>query len=157
MALGSTQPIAEMSTRVISWGGGVKGGRCLRLKTLSLSCAWELDQACTGIAIVVLICQDVEVCFSFSMEGKRWRFQNVERYRFPCLRYKSCRGIDKWLRSFLSSTPDGVEWSTTSPGCFINRKMTPQCPWNWWLGRCQSRSGCFGCFVCCVIVQYQIQ
>ena len=30
MALGSTQPVTEMSTRNISWG---KGGRCVRLKT----------------------------------------------------------------------------------------------------------------------------
>jgi len=30
MALGSTQPLTEMSTGSISWG---KGGRCLRLKT----------------------------------------------------------------------------------------------------------------------------
>ena len=31
MALGSTQPLTEMSTRSISWG---KGGRCVRLTTL---------------------------------------------------------------------------------------------------------------------------
>jgi hypothetical protein len=36
MALGSTQPLTEMSTRSISWG---KGGRCVRLATLPLSCA----------------------------------------------------------------------------------------------------------------------
>jgi len=30
MALGSTQPLTEMSTRGISWG---KGGRCVRLTT----------------------------------------------------------------------------------------------------------------------------
>jgi len=30
MALGSTQPLAEMSTRSISWG---TGGRCVRLTT----------------------------------------------------------------------------------------------------------------------------
>ena len=37
MALGSTQPLTEMSTRSISWGG--KGGRCVRLTTLPPSCA----------------------------------------------------------------------------------------------------------------------
>jgi hypothetical protein len=37
MALGSTQPLTEMSTKVISWGG--KGGRCIRLTTLPPSCA----------------------------------------------------------------------------------------------------------------------
>ena len=31
MALGSSQPLTEMSTRSISWG---KGGRCVRLTTL---------------------------------------------------------------------------------------------------------------------------
>ena len=35
MALRSTQPLTEMSTRSISWG---KGGRCVRLTTLPLSC-----------------------------------------------------------------------------------------------------------------------
>jgi len=37
MALGSTQPLTEMSTRCISWGG--KGGRYVRLTTLPSSCA----------------------------------------------------------------------------------------------------------------------
>ena len=36
MALGSTQPLTEMSTRCISWG---KGSRCIRLTTLPPSCA----------------------------------------------------------------------------------------------------------------------
>ena len=35
-ALGSTQPLTEISTRSISWG---KGGRCVRLATLPPSCA----------------------------------------------------------------------------------------------------------------------
>jgi len=35
MALVSTQPLTEMSTSGISWGGGgVKGGRCVGLTTL---------------------------------------------------------------------------------------------------------------------------
>ena len=42
--LGSTQPLTEMSTGNISWGG--KGGRCVGLTTLPPSCAdcleiWE--------------------------------------------------------------------------------------------------------------------
>jgi hypothetical protein len=37
MALGSTQPLTEMSTRNLSWGG--KGGRCVGLTTLPPSCA----------------------------------------------------------------------------------------------------------------------
>ena len=36
MALGSTQPLTEMSTRVFPGG---KGGRCVRLTTLPPSCA----------------------------------------------------------------------------------------------------------------------
>ena len=36
MALGTTQPLTEMSTRRISWG---KRGRCVRLTTLPPSCA----------------------------------------------------------------------------------------------------------------------
>ena len=35
MALGSTHPLTEMSTRSICWG---KGGRCVRLTTLPRSC-----------------------------------------------------------------------------------------------------------------------
>ena len=41
MALRSTQPQTEMSTRNISWGG--KGGWCIILTTLPLSCADCLD------------------------------------------------------------------------------------------------------------------
>ena len=59
MVLGSSQPLTEMSTRNISWGG--KGGRCLGLTTLPPSCAecheiWEPytswnPQAGTGIVL----------------------------------------------------------------------------------------------------------
>jgi len=61
MALGSTQPLTEMSTRCISWG---KGGRYLRLTTLPTSCAVFMKsgnlnlletsgtlQACNGTAL----------------------------------------------------------------------------------------------------------
>ena len=37
MALGSTQPLTEMSTKNISWGG--KGSECQGLTALSVSCA----------------------------------------------------------------------------------------------------------------------
>jgi hypothetical protein len=56
MALGSTQPLTEMSTRNISWG---KGRRCVALTTLLTSCAdcleiWEPQplgnlRACQGL------------------------------------------------------------------------------------------------------------
>ena len=61
MALGSTQPLTEMSTRSISWG---KSGRCVRLTTLPPSCAVAMKsgnlnflqpsgplQACNGTAL----------------------------------------------------------------------------------------------------------
>jgi len=61
MALGSTQPLTEMSTRCISWG---KSGRCVRLTTLPPSCAVVMKsgnlnflehsgplQACKGTAL----------------------------------------------------------------------------------------------------------
>jgi len=68
MALGSTQPLTEMSTRSISWG---KGGRCVRLTNLSPSCAVVMKsgnlnflepsgslQACNGIALLLpLLCK----------------------------------------------------------------------------------------------------
>ena len=64
MALGSNQPLTEMSTKCTSWG---KGGRCARLTTLPPSCAvviksenlnfLELSgplQACNGTALPAL-------------------------------------------------------------------------------------------------------
>jgi hypothetical protein len=44
MAVGSTQPLTEMSTRNIWWGGGgCKGGRCVGLIALPPSCADDLE------------------------------------------------------------------------------------------------------------------
>jgi hypothetical protein len=50
MALGSTEPPTEMSTRNDSWG---KGGRCVELTSLPPSCAdclkiWELQTPVTA-------------------------------------------------------------------------------------------------------------
>ena len=68
LALGSTDPLTEMSTRNISWG---KGGRCVRLITLPPSCAVVTKsgnfnflepsgplQACNGtdLPLYVLVC-----------------------------------------------------------------------------------------------------
>jgi hypothetical protein len=61
MALGSTQPLTETSTRSISWGGGGggKGGRCVGMTILLPSFAdcleiWEPQppgtlRACPGL------------------------------------------------------------------------------------------------------------
>jgi len=46
MALGSTQPLTEMSTRSISWG---KGDRCVRLTTYQ-----HPVQACNGTDLPLL-------------------------------------------------------------------------------------------------------
>ena len=61
MAMGSTQPLSEMSTRLFPGG---KGGRCVRLTTLPPSCAVVMKsgnlnflepsgplQACKGTAL----------------------------------------------------------------------------------------------------------
>jgi hypothetical protein len=63
MALGSTQPLTEMSTRSIPWG---KGGRCVRLTNLPTSCAFVMKsgnlnflepsgpvQACNGTGLPI--------------------------------------------------------------------------------------------------------
>jgi len=74
MALGSTQPLKEMSTRSISWG---KGGRCVRLTTLPPSCvvmkSGNLNllepsgslQACNGTALPLpVVSKDLHKHFS---------------------------------------------------------------------------------------------
>jgi len=79
VALGSTQPLTEMSTRCISWG---KGGRCVRLTTLPPSCAVVMKsgnlnflepsgplQACNGIALLLLYSAEI------LMEKRRQRRQ----------------------------------------------------------------------------------
>ena len=78
MALGSTQPVTEMSTRKISWG---RGGRCVRLTTLPPSCAVVMKsgnlnfvepsgplQACNGTALLITVhssgygpCQEYDI------------------------------------------------------------------------------------------------
>jgi hypothetical protein len=57
MTLGSTQPVTEMSTRNISWGGGFKGGLppscadCLKIWELSLLEPSGPVKVCNGIAL----------------------------------------------------------------------------------------------------------
>ena len=69
MALGSTQPLTEMSTGNISRG---KGGRCVGLTTLPPSCAgcleiWEPQhpgtlRACPGIAVPFYAISGMATC-----------------------------------------------------------------------------------------------
>ena len=54
MAQGLTQPLTEMSTMNISWGGGAKCGRCVGLTTLPPSCPdsfeiWEPQPPVMGL------------------------------------------------------------------------------------------------------------
>jgi hypothetical protein len=66
MGVGLTQPLTEITTRTISWGGGGKGGRYIGLATLLLSCAdfleiWERQtpgtlRACPGLYSDLLPC-----------------------------------------------------------------------------------------------------
>jgi len=67
MALRLTQPLTEMSSKNISWGGGGKGYRCVDLTTLPPSCAVLKSgslsllepsgpvQVCNGIALRFLL------------------------------------------------------------------------------------------------------
>ena len=81
MALGSTQPLTEMSTRRISWG---KGGLCVRLTTLPPSCAIVMKsgnltflepsgplQACNGTALPLPLHVSVGAIFCYVRE---WPF-----------------------------------------------------------------------------------
>jgi len=74
MALASTQPLTEVSTKRISWG---KGGRCVRLTNLSPSCAVVTKsgnlnflehsgqlQASNGTDLLLPLCEDMNVKLS---------------------------------------------------------------------------------------------
>ena len=84
MALGSTQPLTERSTRSISWG---KEGRCVSLTTLPPSCAVVTKsgslnflepsgalQACNGTALhfYKFVCS-----FDFLLENRKGAIGNV--------------------------------------------------------------------------------
>jgi hypothetical protein len=72
IALGSTQPLTEMSARNVSWG---KGGRCVGLTTLPPSWAdcheiWEPQpagtlRACNGIALPLPYTSLYSFCFIY--------------------------------------------------------------------------------------------
>ena len=85
MALGSTQPLTEISTRNISLGG--KGGRRIGLTTLLPSCADYLDiweylhlgtlRACPGLyrdCFVTFFEQSQGVTLGFDSRWYHWKF-----------------------------------------------------------------------------------
>ena len=103
MALGLTQPLTEMSTRNISWGG--KGGRCVWLTTLPPSCAdcleiWESQppgalRACPGLQkdCFTLTLQQVMSIMHFVSGGRGKRnypgsLCRADAIRFPGNGYK---------------------------------------------------------------------
>jgi len=82
MELVLTRPLTEMSTRNISWG---KGGRCVWLMTLPLSCAdcleiWKPQtpgtlgacQACNGIALHFNFLQPTEHTQTVPLKCPNW-------------------------------------------------------------------------------------
>jgi hypothetical protein len=83
MALGSTQPLTEMSTRCISQG---KGDRCVRLTTLPPSCAVVMKsgilnflassgpfQACKGTALPLILYS------LYNFYASKWDTQYISR------------------------------------------------------------------------------
>jgi len=111
MALGSTQPVTEMSTRCICWG---YSSRCVRLTTLPPSCAVVMKsgnlnflepsgplQACNGTALPFLIFCCINTCFS------RICFSVILMYVCTYLGFqfdKNCVRIPHFVYSFYMST-----------------------------------------------------
>jgi hypothetical protein len=107
MALGSTQPLTEMSTRNYFLGG--KGGRRVGLKTFSSSCAncleiWEpqtpgTHRACTGL---------YRDCFTFTVRRlflKIWKSKVID---FFCKIY-----LDETLSSWYKFWRTNLTWRMT--------------------------------------------
>ena len=92
MALGLTQPLTEMSTRNISWGG--KGSWCIGLTTLTPSCAdcleiWNphgLPRPVMGLLYLSpYLCFQQKVDIKQLLYNKHLRFHNFQCSRVPCL------------------------------------------------------------------------
>ena len=104
MALGSTQPLTEMSTRSISWG---KGGRYVRLTTLPPSCAVVMKfgnliflepsgplQACNGTAF----------CLTLPVMTRNWIMPVLALFRAFMLLYPEAHNVPtKFLRAFKTT------------------------------------------------------
>ena len=98
MALGLTQPLAEMSTRNLFWGA--KGGRCIELTTLPPSCAdcheiWEPQTPGTFWVCPGLYWD----CFTFTQN------ENVVEKRTFYMEYLSMFPFfNKFQRDYILST-----------------------------------------------------
>jgi len=106
MALGSTQPLTEMSTRNIYWG---KGGRCVRLTTLPPSCAVVTKsgnlnflepsgpvEACNGTALPLLNIKSASKTAGLFNQG----CTNTGKQKFYTMALKIC-GFLLWI--FMST------------------------------------------------------
>ena len=132
MALGSTQPLAEMSTRSISWGGG-KGGRCVRLTTLPPSCADCL--IICGLQTPGTLSRPVHGLLDLStyihvVLTSRWRsryHRSLQCHRWRRNPHRSCRlAVCRWCRWSIS----GSRWGAGRNGIHLRRN--PHLPdiWN---------------------------
>jgi hypothetical protein len=127
MALGSTQPLTEMSTRNISWGA--KGGRCVGLTTLPPSCAdclqiWEpqppgILMACPGLqwdwfTFTFILRVQIYKCHRSVLHKIRAFSRNMCK-KFPYTRfYENLKGVsipDAWRQKDRGKnviSPSGV-------------------------------------------------
>jgi len=125
MALGSTQPLAEMITKNISWRG--KGDRCVGLTTLTTSCADCREILEPQLPGTHRTCPDLyRDCFTFNLPliQKKFGFfkEKSECEIYPrsilCNLYKELEGggaaVAQWLRfcatnrKVAGSIPAGV-------------------------------------------------
>ena len=121
MALGSTQPLTEMSIRRISWG---KCGRCVRLTTLPPSCAVVMKsgnlnflepfgplQACNGIALPFTLQVDIA-----GLGLRRVRIANLPPelpdriLRETISKYGTVKGIseESWSKAYRYPVSNGI-------------------------------------------------
>jgi hypothetical protein len=74
MALGSTQPLTEMSKWVPGIFPGSKGGRCVRLTTLPPSCAVVTKSGYLNFLEPSGPVQACNGCFTFTLPYDNWLF-----------------------------------------------------------------------------------
>ena len=126
MALGSTQPLTEMSTRSIFWG---KGGRFLRLTTLPPSCAVVTKsgnfnflepprplRACNETALPLLIEEAVEI------QPKVRGFYSISAWEHPverCIMGYENLGAVHSISKFNGSHHEKCSESLLSAGCLL--------------------------------------